>query len=77
MLYNQINPHPELKDYIDAYWAVSGNGKELKIEKILPDTCVDIIFNLGDDCVTDNGRYTLQNEKVYLVGTMKGFKENE
>jgi len=77
MLYNQINPHPELKDYIDAYWAVSGNGKELKIEKILPDTCVDIIFNLGDDCVTDNGRYTLQNEKVYLVGTMKGFKENK
>jgi len=76
MIYNQFNPHPELRDYIDAYWRVSGNDKELVTEKILPDGCVDIIFNLGDNCVTDNDRYIMQNEKVYLVGPMANFKEN-
>ena len=75
MTYNQFNPHPALTDYIDAYWTVVGDGNELKIEKILPDGCVDIIFNLGADCKTDNSSFTMYNEKAYLVGTMTRFKE--
>lgn len=75
MTYNQYSPHPALAEYIDAYWAVTGNEKEPKIEKILPDGCVDIIFNLGGDCATDNSAFTIRNEKAYLVGTMTHFKE--
>lgn len=75
MAYNQFNPHPALADYIDAYWTVAADGNELKTEKILPDGCVDIIFNLGADCKTDNSSFTMHNEKVYLIGTMTRFKE--
>lgn len=75
MAYNQFNPHPALAAYIDAYWTVAADGNELTTEKILPDGCVDIIFNLGADCKTDNSRFTMHNEKAYLVGTMTRFKE--
>lgn len=75
MIYTKINPHPTLANYIDAYWTATGDGKKLKTEKILPDGCVDIIFNLGADCKTDNGNFIMQNEKAYLVGTMTCFKE--
>lgn len=76
MIYQQFDPHPALKDYVDAYWTATGDSKELQTERILPDGCIDIIFNLGDDCIVDNGNATLQHEKVYLVGTMTRFKDN-
>jgi AraC-like DNA-binding protein len=74
MTYTQFDPHPALAPYIDAYWTATGDGSELKIEKILPDGCVDIIFNLGADCETDNSTFTMKDEKAYLVGTMTSFK---
>lgn len=77
MAYNQFNPHPALANYIDAYWTATGDGNDLKTEKILPDGCVDIIFNLGADCKTDNSSFIMQNEKAYLVGTMTHFKETD
>jgi AraC-like DNA-binding protein len=74
MLYTQFNPHPALADYIDAFWTAAGDRKQLIAEKILPDGCVDIIFNAGSDCKTDNGEVTLKNGGAYLVGTMTRFK---
>jgi AraC-like DNA-binding protein len=70
MSYTQFNPHSALASYIDAYWMVTGHEAELKTEKILPDGCVDIIFNLGDDVETDNGRFLMKSEQAYLIGTM-------
>src|SRR5882672_10380466 len=75
MIYHQFNPHPALSNYIDAFWTAKGDEKELKTETILPDGCVDIIFNLGEDCKTDNSSFIMQTENVYLVGTMTSFKE--
>lgn len=77
MIYTQIDPHPYLTDYIDAYWTAAGHEKDSLVERILPDGCVDIIFNCGEDCETDNGNFTMQSEKTYLVGTMTSFKETE
>ena len=65
MIFKQFSPHPALSGYIAAYWMAKGDGIELKREKILPDGCIDIIFNLGAECKTANGAYTLQNEKAY------------
>jgi AraC-like DNA-binding protein len=75
MVYSQFKPHADLTNYIDAYWTVKGDKKELTTEKILPDGCVDLIFNLGEDCTTDNGKFTMKTNKTYLVGTMTRFKE--
>src|SRR5690606_13668120 len=43
---------------------------------ILPDNCVDLIFNLGEKYETSNGALTMYPEKTYLVGTMTTFKES-
>lgn len=75
MIYNQVKPHPDLADFIDAFWIVEGVEKQCDKEVILPDGCVDLIFNLGEDCRTDNGTLTMHSEKTYLVGTMTTFKE--
>jgi len=75
MIYNQIKPHPALADYIDAFWTAEGVGEQLKKERVLPDGCVDLIFNLGENCKTDNRTFTMQSGKFYLVGTMTAFKD--
>jgi AraC-like DNA-binding protein len=77
MNYSETAPHPALSKYVDAYWAVTGSSKTLTTEKILPDGCVDIIFNLGNDCCTDNGTVLMKNDRIYLVGTMTRVKETE
>src|SRR5688500_10194928 len=74
MIYKEVKPHPALVDYIDAFWTTTSDGKKIVSEKILPDGCVDIILNLGDDVKTDNGTFDIKNGKAYLVGTMKHFK---
>src|SRR5689334_8550633 len=75
MKYSQENPDKSLAGYIDAYWTAKGDSINTFTEKILPDGCIDIIFNLGSDCLTDNGEFNMRGEKVYLVGTMTRFKE--
>lgn len=75
MHYSEAAPDSILANYVDAYWTSSGSTFEKTVEKILPDGCVDIIFNLGDDCYTDNGSFLMRNERAYLVGTMTRYKE--
>jgi len=53
-----------LAPYIDAYWSVQGAGQEMTVNKILPDGCVDIIFNPGEE-VGD-----MKSGKAYLIGAM-------
>jgi AraC-like DNA-binding protein len=77
MKYSEAPPHPSLSKYVDAYWTATGRSKTSTVEKILPDGCVDIIFNIGNDCYTDNGAFLMKNDKAYLVGTMTRFKETE
>lgn len=68
MSYKQFKPHPALVDYIDAFWVVE--EQQFSKTTILPDNCVDLIFNLGDDCKTEQGVLTMQSGRSYLVGTM-------
>lgn len=74
MSYQQYQPHPALAPYIDAFWITTGNGKKNETVKILPDGCVDLIINLGEDYQTDNGAITINHGKTYLVGTMSHYK---
>jgi len=73
--YHQFKPHPALSSYIDAYWKVTGDGKEPTTERILPDCCIDIIINLGSDFISDHSGYKMEYDKAYLVGTMTRYKE--
>lgn len=44
MHYTEFSPSPQLAQYIDAYWKVSGEETVVSNEVILPDGCVDIIL---------------------------------
>lgn len=58
MTYRQLLPSPGLAPYIDAYWTVTGKNTKAKDEKIMPDGCIDIILNLGEDFLTARLRRT-------------------
>ncbi|NTE01404.1 AraC family transcriptional regulator [Agrobacterium tumefaciens] len=75
MAYLEIQPHPALQSYIDAYWISEITSDALNKTKILPDGCVDIIFNIEDDYRTESGTILMKSEAVYLIGTMMCFKE--
>ena len=77
MNYKETKPHPVLANYIDAFWTSTNDQKRPVSEKILPDGCVDLILNLGEDCKTDNGRFDIKNGETCLVGTMRHFKTSE
>ncbi len=70
MSYHQFSPHSNLVNYIDAFWIVEGVEQQTIKTNILPDGCVDLIFNLGDDYKTEEGVVTMQSGKLYLVGAM-------
>jgi len=75
MQYTEFAPHPALAPYIDAYWTAAGEVKGIQTEKILPDGCIDIILNIGPDCLSENNSYVLDSGQAYLIGTMTRFKE--
>lgn len=73
MSYREYTPHPQLRSYIDAYWTVQTAAHDLPVpERILPDGCVDIIFNLGTAVAVDP-QLTMVTGGTYLVGTMTRF----
>ena len=75
MIYQQFDPHPSLRSYIDVYWVAKGESG-VSTERILPDGCIDIILNPGEDCETERSRFLLEHKKAYLIGTMTRFKQN-
>jgi AraC-like DNA-binding protein len=75
MQYTEFAPHPALAPYIDAYWTAAGDSGGMQTEKILPDGCIDIIFNIGPDCLSENNTFLLNSGQAYLIGTMTKFKE--
>lgn len=75
MIYTEYQPHPSLAPYIDAYWTVKGNEQKPATEIILPDGCIDIILNAGDDFMAEHNGFSMKNENAYLVGTMTRYKE--
>lgn len=68
--YSEILPHIELQPYIDSYWMSDISGNAPVKSKILPDGCIDIIFNINEDLRTDTGHVLMKSESIYLVGTM-------
>jgi AraC-like DNA-binding protein len=75
MQYIEFAPHATLAPYIDAYWTAAGDSAGPQTERILPDGCIDIIFNVGPDCLSENNTYLLNSGQSYLIGTMTQFKE--
>ncbi|NSL87751.1 AraC family transcriptional regulator [Chitinophaga sp. Mgbs1] len=69
-MYQQYTPHIALTSFIDAYWTVSVHTRQAQQSRILPDGCVDIICNLGNEVPDTDGGAGMLTDRAYLVGTM-------
>lgn len=70
--YFEILPAAPLLPYIECYWArVSRAEKTPSSHLVLPDGCIDIIFNFGDlwERQSSAGR-PANGKRSYIVGTM-------
>lgn len=76
MKYKKIKPYRELEPLIHFYWELKGNEIEKQWERVFPDGCAGIIMNLGNNCLTDNGSFSMEFGKTYVVGAMNSFKDS-
>jgi len=76
MEYKETEPHKDLKPFIHFYWELKGNELEKRWERVFPDGCAGILMSLGNTCLTDNGSFSLEFGKTYVVGAMTSFKES-
>ncbi|MPS66791.1 MAG: AraC family transcriptional regulator [Chryseobacterium sp.] len=76
MQYKKIKPHRELKPFIHFYWELKGNEAEKQWERVFPDGCAGVLINLGNTCLTDNGSFSMEFGKTYVVGAMNSFKDS-
>lgn len=76
MEYKKIKPCSNLEPYIHFYWELKGTGVEKQLERVYPDGCVGIFINVGDTCLTDNGTFSAEFGKTYVVGAMTSFKDS-
>ena len=75
MIHKQVIPHHALANCIDCFWSIEGEGAAMHTERIFPDGSPGLVLNVGEKCITDNGRVTMQSGSVYLVGAMTSYKE--
>jgi AraC-like DNA-binding protein len=71
----EFRPHHQLASFIDAYWDITCKQGVTSINKVLPDGCVDIIINLGEDFHIESENVVLKSEKAYLGGAITHFME--
>lgn len=76
-MYKEYAPIPILSAYIDAYWISNTSICDYAfVQRILPDTCTDIIYNLGADLHAQSYEKTvLKADSCYLLGTMTRFSD--
>jgi len=59
-IYVEHAPHPELARYIECYWSIVCrlSPEARQPARVLPDGCMDILFNLGDQPRREQGADT-------------------
>ncbi|WP_343565701.1 DUF6597 domain-containing transcriptional factor [Sphingobacterium sp.] len=76
MEYKKVKPYKELEPFIHFYWELKGKEYEKGLERVFPDGCAGILLNLGNRCLTDNGGFSVDYGKTYVVGAMNAFKDS-
>jgi AraC-like DNA-binding protein len=73
MRYQELQPGLELERFVECYWTLENERPDLtsKPEPILPDGCVELILNLGDQFNEHRGDGVKVSQPLYfLVGQM-------
>jgi len=73
-MYKEIRPHPLLAEYVDAYWVSAVT--QFSRQRILPDTCADIIFNISEETIAVGSGELISPSTAFVVGTMTTFHDS-
>lgn len=76
MRYRAIPPSPYLAKYIECFWTLESREKSpaASPERILPDGCVELIFNLADAFKRHHSNRTLEIQPQTLIaGQMRRY----
>jgi AraC-like DNA-binding protein len=70
MRYRELKPSPALEPYIRCYWMLEAPGSgEAPAQRVLPDGCVEIVINLGDQFVRQHSAGIEERQpRLLLVG---------
>ena len=70
MRYRELEPSPELQSYVRCYWTLEATGPSgPSAQRVLPDGCVEIVINLGDQFLRhDPAGQTERQPRTLLVG---------
>jgi AraC-like DNA-binding protein len=78
--FREYQVHPTLAPFVKCIWSVESDQAifDMDRERILPDSCVELVFHFGDPFLTTfaNGTNALQPQS-FVVGQMKRFLEIE
>ncbi len=65
-MYHEYLPDKRLQHLIETFWVSDTTVSSASVQRILPDGCVDIIFNIE----SNNGKGQPYNQLPYIVGTI-------
>ena len=68
MIYQEFKPSDKLKYLIDSYWLITGLN-QFENQRVLPDGCMDIIFNLG------KANNSIPKDTIAISGMMTKFSD--
>ena len=66
--YRELIPAPRLRRYIQCYWTLRAPAAEASpAQRVLPDGCVEIIVNLGDQFIRHDAAGQAERQPIALV----------
>ena len=71
--YTEYTPCAALRPYVECFWSwlSASPAPDTSFHRVLPDGCMDIVFNFGESWAGSNPSGELANfDKSYVVGTM-------
>ena len=75
MKYQKFKPSKKFENIVASYWIVQ-NANQDESQRILPDGCIDIIFNLGNDLLSNNRMESfIPKNRIAITGMMTKFSD--
>lgn len=71
---SEFKPHVSLQSFIACYWELKSDKACIYEDGVIPDGCVDIIINLGEDYPVKSEQCLLEHGKAYIGGATTAYK---
>lgn len=74
MRYQETHPKPPLNRFVECFWTLENEtaAESVNTERILPDGCIELILNFGDQFSQHTNQQRILQPRHFLVGQMTG-----